>query len=118
MRSTKHAQFGVGCSSPLRINDYSPLDMFVCLIFFLIKSFNNRYANYYKVNDTETRTLYKAYGILFQVIVTGEAGKFDIIPLLTNIGAGLALLSLVSTIPSCLVFPLKCLGLGQFHYFL
>ena len=65
--------------------------------FFSFNFFNNRYANYYKVNGNDTRTLYKAYGILFQVIVTGEAGKFDIIPLLTNIGAGLALLSLVST---------------------
>lgn len=44
------------------------------------------------------RTLYKAYGILFIVNVMGRAGKFNVVPLLMNVGSGLALLSVVSEI--------------------
>uniref|UniRef100_A0A673GGK5 P2X purinoceptor n=1 Tax=Sinocyclocheilus rhinocerous TaxID=307959 RepID=A0A673GGK5_9TELE len=59
--------------------------------------YNFRFAKYYKDSDgTETRTLIKGYGIRFDVLVFGQAGKFNIIPTLLNIGAGLALLGLVS----------------------
>ncbi|KAH0621143.1 hypothetical protein JD844_022185 [Phrynosoma platyrhinos] len=44
-----------------------------------------RYARYYKrENGTEFRTLMKAYGIRFDVLVYGNAGKFNIIPTLIN----------------------------------
>ncbi|KAI2651467.1 P2X purinoceptor 4 [Labeo rohita] len=57
--------------------------------------YNFRFAKYYKETDgTETRTLIKGYGIRFDVLVFGQAGKFNIIPTLLNIGAGLALLGL------------------------
>lgn len=56
-----------------------------------------RYANYYENNNTALRDLYKAYGIRFIVRVTGKAGKFNIIPLLLNIGSGIGLLAIVST---------------------
>ncbi|XP_071477114.1 P2X purinoceptor 4-like [Diadema antillarum] len=58
--------------------------------------YNFRFSNNYKEGGVEYRTLTKAYGILFQVIVTGEAGKFDVVPLILNIASGLALLSLAS----------------------
>uniref|UniRef100_A0A8C6Q134 Purinergic receptor P2X, ligand-gated ion channel, 4b n=1 Tax=Nothobranchius furzeri TaxID=105023 RepID=A0A8C6Q134_NOTFU len=43
----------------------------------------------------ETRTLIKAYGIRFDVIVFGTAGKFGIVPTIVNLGAALSFLSLV-----------------------
>lgn len=49
---------------------------------------NFRYAHYY--NDT-ARTLFKAYGIKFDILVNGRGGKFNIVPLLINVGAGLGL---------------------------
>ncbi|XP_070573245.1 P2X purinoceptor 4-like isoform X3 [Ptychodera flava] len=63
----------------------------------IAKGFNFRFAYKYKINETdEYRTLTKAYGILYEVVVTGEAGKFSVIPLFLNIGSGLALLSLAT----------------------
>ncbi|NXJ60408.1 P2RX4 protein, partial [Rostratula benghalensis] len=54
--------------------------------------YNFRFAKYYKdSNGTESRTLVKAYGIRFEIIVFGKAGKFDVIPTMINIGSGLAL---------------------------
>lgn len=61
--------------------------------------YNFRFAKYYKDSDgKEVRTLIKGYGIRFDVMVFGEAGKFNIVPTLLNIGAGLALLGLVTVI--------------------
>ncbi|OQV17891.1 P2X purinoceptor 4 [Hypsibius exemplaris] len=63
------------------------------------KGWNFRYANYW--TDTESqnhtvqrRTLVKAYGIRFIFYVYGVAGKFNMVPFFTNLGAGLALLGL------------------------
>ena len=55
-----------------------------------------RFGKFYRLNGTEYRDLTKAYGILFQVKITGVAGKFDIVPLMLNVASGVALLSLVS----------------------
>ncbi|XP_013877841.1 P2X purinoceptor 4b [Austrofundulus limnaeus] len=61
--------------------------------------YNFRFAKYYKTADgQETRTLIKAYGIRFEVIVFGTAGKFAIVPTIVNLGATLAFLSLVPAI--------------------
>ncbi|MBN3311765.1 P2RX3 protein, partial [Atractosteus spatula] len=47
-----------------------------------------QYAKYYKMeNGTEYRTLLKAYAIRFDVLVYGNAGKFNMIPTLINIVA-------------------------------
>ncbi|XP_054648208.1 P2X purinoceptor 3a isoform X1 [Dunckerocampus dactyliophorus] len=52
------------------------------------KGFNFRFAKYFKEqNDTEFRTLHKAFAIRFDVMVTGVAGKFDTIPTLINVVA-------------------------------
>ncbi|GIY37258.1 p2X purinoceptor 4 [Caerostris darwini] len=57
----------------------------------LAPGWNFRYANYY---HDDRRTLYKLYGIRLSISVVGQAGKFRIVPLLTNVGAGLGLLAL------------------------
>ncbi|XP_078454557.1 P2X purinoceptor 5-like isoform X5 [Lampetra planeri] len=54
--------------------------------------YNFRFGRYYQVNGVEHRTLMKVYGIRFDVMVHGKAGKFNIAPTLANVGAGLALL--------------------------
>ena len=64
-----------------------------------------RYAEHYADGGKQSRTLIKAYGIRFIVSVQGRAGKFDVVPLLQNIGSGLAVLSIVST---SLVLSLFC----------
>uniref|UniRef100_A0A3P8SWK5 P2X purinoceptor n=1 Tax=Amphiprion percula TaxID=161767 RepID=A0A3P8SWK5_AMPPE len=52
------------------------------------KGYNFRFAKYFKTdNGTEFRTLHKAYAIRFDVMVTGNAGKFDTIPTLINLVA-------------------------------
>ncbi|KAG8590628.1 hypothetical protein GDO81_006818 [Engystomops pustulosus] len=52
-----------------------------------------RYAKYYRdVNGSDYRTLIKAFGIRFDIMVNGKAGKFNIIPTIINIGSGLALM--------------------------
>uniref|UniRef100_A0AAR2JNE0 P2X purinoceptor n=1 Tax=Pygocentrus nattereri TaxID=42514 RepID=A0AAR2JNE0_PYGNA len=52
-----------------------------------------RYARYFKNAAGEThRTLLKVYGIRFDILVHGKAGKFNIIPTIINLGSGLALM--------------------------
>uniref|UniRef100_A0A665TFQ6 P2X purinoceptor n=1 Tax=Echeneis naucrates TaxID=173247 RepID=A0A665TFQ6_ECHNA len=51
--------------------------------------YNFRYARYYKDQNGETyRTLYKVYGIRFDIMINGQAGKFNIIPTIIAIGSG------------------------------
>ncbi|XP_055006862.1 P2X purinoceptor 5-like [Boleophthalmus pectinirostris] len=55
--------------------------------------YNFRYARYFKDPYGQTfRTLYKVYGIRFDIIVNGQAGQFHIIPTVIALGSGLALL--------------------------
>ncbi|KAM9117884.1 P2X purinoceptor 5 [Pangshura tecta] len=55
--------------------------------------YNFRFAKYYRdAEGVEYRTLIKAYGIRFDVMVNGKAGKFNIIPTIINVGSGLALM--------------------------
>uniref|UniRef100_A0AAR2LJP8 P2X purinoceptor n=1 Tax=Pygocentrus nattereri TaxID=42514 RepID=A0AAR2LJP8_PYGNA len=61
--------------------------------------YNFRYAKYFKNSEnTETRTLVKAYGIRFDVIVFGKAGKFSTVQAIIHIGATLSFLSLVNAV--------------------
>lgn len=71
----------------------------------LSSGYNFRYADYYylpskegSANFTEYRDLFKVYGLRFIFLLNGQAGKFNIIPLIINIGAGLALLSIATLI--------------------
>ncbi|XP_068178661.1 P2X purinoceptor 3b [Antennarius striatus] len=50
--------------------------------------YNFRFAKYFKMeNGTDYRTLIKAYAIRFDVLVNGNAGKFNMIPTLINMVA-------------------------------
>ena len=57
-----------------------------------------RTAHNYVVNGVTQRTLIKAYGLKFIIVVTGRAGKFNIVPLLITIGSGIGLLSIATII--------------------
>lgn len=65
--------------------------------------FNFRFSNKYRINDTEIRELYKAYGLKFIINVSGQAGKFNIVPLMITIGAGLGLMSLSVIVADCVL---------------
>nr|XP_019836419.1 PREDICTED: P2X purinoceptor 5 isoform X2 [Bos indicus] len=55
--------------------------------------YNFRFAKYYRdAAGVEFRTLFKAYGIRFDVM----AGKFNIIPTIINVGSGVALMGVGS----------------------
>ncbi|CAO2629554.1 P2X purinoceptor 4 [Lemmus lemmus] len=70
--------------------------------------YNFRFAKYYRdVTGNEQRTLIKAFGIRFDIIVFGKAGKFDIIPTMINVGSGLALLGVATVL--CDVIVLYCM---------
>ncbi|XP_077811670.1 P2X purinoceptor 4 isoform X10 [Macaca mulatta] len=70
--------------------------------------YNFRFAKYYRdPAGKEQRTLIKAYGIRFDIIVFGKAGKFDIIPTMINIGSGLALLGMATVL--CDIIVLYCM---------
>ncbi|XP_070334986.1 P2X purinoceptor 5 isoform X2 [Odocoileus virginianus] len=59
--------------------------------------YNFRFAKYYRdAAGVEFRTLFKAYGIRFDVMVNGKAGKFNIIPTIINVGSGVALMGVGS----------------------
>ncbi|XP_074869932.1 P2X purinoceptor 1 [Carettochelys insculpta] len=60
--------------------------------------FNFRYAKYYRENGTDYRTLYKVFGIRFDILVNGKAGKFDIIPTMTTIGSGIGIFGVASLV--------------------
>uniref|UniRef100_A0A8C2Y9Q0 P2X purinoceptor n=1 Tax=Coturnix japonica TaxID=93934 RepID=A0A8C2Y9Q0_COTJA len=60
--------------------------------------FNFRYAKYYREDGIEKRTLYKVFGIRFDILVNGKAGKFDIIPTMTTIGSGIGIFGVASVL--------------------
>ncbi|XP_069082785.1 P2X purinoceptor 1-like isoform X1 [Pleurodeles waltl] len=62
------------------------------------KGFNFRYARYYTENNVTRRNLYKIFGIRFDVMVSGEAGKFDIIPTMTTIGSGIGIFGVATLV--------------------
>ncbi|CAK9293400.1 unnamed protein product [Gordionus sp. m RMFG-2023] len=64
---------------------------------------NFKYAQYFKENTTMKRTLIKVFGIRFMIFSTGSAGKFNFIPLMINMGSGLALMGFTSVICDILI---------------
>ncbi|XP_054852741.1 P2X purinoceptor 7 [Eublepharis macularius] len=57
----------------------------------LYPGYNFRFAKYYKqANGKEERTLIKAYGIRFDILVFGTAGQFNFFELLVYIGSALS----------------------------
>ncbi|KAK2846968.1 hypothetical protein Q5P01_009967 [Channa striata] len=69
---------------------FTRLDMSIATI---AKGFNFRHSQYFKNAAGERhRSLFKVYGVRFNIMVHGKAGKFNIIPTAINIGSGLALM--------------------------
>lgn len=64
----------------------------------IAKGSNFRYSSMYERDGKLYRDLFKAYGIRFIIKVSGEAGKFAIVPLLLNIGSGIGLLAIASVV--------------------
>ncbi|EDM13673.1 purinergic receptor P2X, ligand-gated ion channel, 7, isoform CRA_a [Rattus norvegicus] len=62
----------------------------------LFPGYNFRYAKYYKENGMEKRTLIKAFGVRFDILVFGTGGKFDIIQLVVYIGSTLSYFGLAT----------------------
>uniref|UniRef100_A0A8D3B044 P2X purinoceptor n=1 Tax=Scophthalmus maximus TaxID=52904 RepID=A0A8D3B044_SCOMX len=62
----------------------------------LYPGINFRFAKYNMVNGAEERTLYKAFGIRFDVMVFGQAGRFSFIQLIVYIGSTLSYYALTS----------------------
>jgi P2X purinoceptor 4 len=69
----------------------------------LSAGFNFRFARYHLDDGVQTRTLYKAYGILFKVITTGRGGMFDFTTLVLKIGSMIALLGIAVVISDVVV---------------
>uniref|UniRef100_A0A2K6A689 P2X purinoceptor n=1 Tax=Mandrillus leucophaeus TaxID=9568 RepID=A0A2K6A689_MANLE len=63
------------------------------------RSYNFRTATYWwEQPGVEARTLLKLYGIRFDILVTGQAGKFGLIPMAVTLGTGAAWLGVVTFI--------------------
>ncbi|XP_053862972.1 P2X purinoceptor 7-like isoform X1 [Malaclemys terrapin pileata] len=66
--------------------------------------YNFRFAKYYKrPNGQEERTLIKAYGIRFDILVFGTAGRFNIFELLVYIGSVLSYFGLAQFVIDFLI---------------
>ncbi|XP_054450419.1 P2X purinoceptor 2 isoform X1 [Pteronotus mesoamericanus] len=74
--------------------------------------YNFRFARYYKINGTTTRTLIKAYGVRIDVIVHGQAGKFSLIPTIINLATALTSVGVVRSAHRGLD---ACGGWGSHH---
>lgn len=97
--------------------DYDPLDCLPTYQFRQLDSsyelapgLNFRFAKYY---SNTRRTLYKAYGIKFQIFTYGQAGKFSVVPLFLNIGSGLGLLAVTTVL--CDIIVLYCIKRRDFY---
>ncbi|XP_056140505.1 P2X purinoceptor 7 [Lampris incognitus] len=62
----------------------------------LYPGLNFRFAKYHTQNGVEGRTLYKAFGIRFDIMVFGQAGRFSFIQLIIYIGSTLSYYALTT----------------------
>uniref|UniRef100_A0A8C2ZKN3 P2X purinoceptor n=1 Tax=Cyclopterus lumpus TaxID=8103 RepID=A0A8C2ZKN3_CYCLU len=59
----------------------------------IAEGFNFRHTRYFKNAAGESyRSLFKVYGIRFNIMVHGKAGKFSIIPTIVNVASGMTLI--------------------------
>ncbi|XP_006797812.1 P2X purinoceptor 7 [Neolamprologus brichardi] len=78
----------------------------LCPIFRLgdiVREAGEKFAKYNTVNGVEERTLYKAFGIRFDVMVFGQAGKFSFIQLIIYIGSTLSYYALTTILIDWLI---------------
>uniref|UniRef100_H3DH48 P2X purinoceptor n=1 Tax=Tetraodon nigroviridis TaxID=99883 RepID=H3DH48_TETNG len=69
----------------------------------LYPGLNFRYAKYNTVKGVGERTLYKAFGIRFDVMVFGQAGRFSFIQLIIYIGSTLSYYALTTILIDWLI---------------
>ncbi|XP_014442252.1 P2X purinoceptor 6 isoform X1 [Tupaia chinensis] len=61
------------------------------------RSYNFRTASHWwEASGVEARSLLKLYGIRFDILVTGQAGKFGLIPTAITLGTGVAWLGVIT----------------------
>eukprot|EP00062_Callorhinchus_milii_P026601 gi/632988906/ref/XP_007883362.1/ PREDICTED: P2X purinoceptor 1 [Callorhinchus milii] len=60
--------------------------------------FNFRYARYYREDGIEKRDLYKVFGIRFDIMVQGKAGKFNLLQTTVAIGSGIGVFGLATVV--------------------
>ncbi|XP_026542626.1 P2X purinoceptor 7-like, partial [Notechis scutatus] len=71
--------------------------------------YNFRFARYYKQpGGREERTLIKAYGIRFDILIFGTAGKFNFIQTIVYIGSVLSFFGLAQQTIDCLLKTARC----------
>uniref|UniRef100_A0A1A8GTS1 P2X purinoceptor n=1 Tax=Nothobranchius korthausae TaxID=1143690 RepID=A0A1A8GTS1_9TELE len=69
----------------------------------LYPGLNYRFVKYHMVNGVEERTLYKAFGIRFDVLVFGRAGRFSLVQLVVYIGSTLSYFALTTLVIDWLI---------------
>ncbi|XP_008285265.1 P2X purinoceptor 7 [Stegastes partitus] len=69
----------------------------------LYPGLNFRFAKYNLMDGVEQRTLYKAFGIRFDVMVFGQAGKFSFVQLVLYIGSTLSYYALTTVLIDWLI---------------
>ncbi|XP_004605013.2 P2X purinoceptor 1 [Sorex araneus] len=79
----------------------------------LSQGFNFRFARHFVENKTNHRHLYKVFGIRFDILVDGKAGKFDIIPTMTTIGSGIGIFGVATVLCDLLLLHI----LPKRHYY-
>ncbi|XP_049619162.1 P2X purinoceptor 4a isoform X2 [Syngnathus scovelli] len=82
----------------------------------LYPGFSFRFARYKPVNGVEERTLYKAYGIRFDIMVFGQAGKFSIIQLILYIGSTLSYYALTTVLMDWVIRSSCCVAEAGRNY--
>ncbi|KAK2494585.1 hypothetical protein MC885_007330 [Smutsia gigantea] len=71
------------------------------------------FARYFVENGTNYRHLFKVFGIRFDILVDGKAGKFDIIPTMTTIGSGIGIFGVATVLCDLLLLHI----LPKRHYY-
>ncbi|XP_023579135.1 P2X purinoceptor 1 isoform X3 [Octodon degus] len=79
----------------------------------LSQGFNFRFARHFVENGTNHRHLFKVFGIRFDILVDGKAGKFDIIPTMTTIGSGIGIFGVATVLCDLLLLHI----LPKRHYY-
>ncbi|KAM9823018.1 P2X purinoceptor 7 isoform 2-T2 [Syngnathus typhle] len=82
----------------------------------LYPGFSFRFARYKPVNGVEERTLYKAYGIRFDIMVFGQAGKFSIIQLILYIGSTLSYYAMTTVLMDWVIRSSCCVAEAGRNY--
>ncbi|XP_058388078.1 P2X purinoceptor 6 isoform X7 [Diceros bicornis minor] len=79
------------------------------------RSYNFRTAtHWWEASGVEARSLLKLYGIRFNILVTGQAGKFGLIPTTLTLGTGVAWLGVITF--SCDLLLLYVDGEAHFYW--